>query len=165
MKALELNGRKGYRVFSGLGPKFYANNPHYRGTEASIEKLLLLGPTRYHDHASVKLFMVEDAGEPVARFALIQDRKLPEYIQVSFFEASPNLNGILNLISSEAKIGFPGIGSRPFVPYRHRTILGFAGLRQPERDFGRYLPVYLETSQYCHGTEDKISQHRRSDTP
>jgi hypothetical protein len=109
MKTIELKGKTGFKVFSELGPDFYKNNPHYRGTDASIEKLLLLGPTAFHDHASVKFFAVEDTGEVVGRFALIHDAKLQDFIQVSFFEAFPNLNGILDVITSEARKSYPGV--------------------------------------------------------
>ena len=78
MKVVELHGKEGFRVFSKNGLKFYEGNLHYRGTEASIEKLLLLGPTEFHNHAIVKFFVVEDAHEVVARFAFIHDKKLPD---------------------------------------------------------------------------------------
>jgi len=106
MKVIELKGKEGFKVFTKLGAKFYQGNPHYRGTEASIEKLLLLGPTEFHRHAIVKFFVVEDARELVARFALIHDKKLSDYLQVSFFEAYPGLDGLWKLIKSEAKKHF-----------------------------------------------------------
>ena len=60
MKLINLEGKKGFKVFSSLGEKFYNGNPHYHGTEASIEKLLLLGPTAFHVHATVYYYAVED---------------------------------------------------------------------------------------------------------
>jgi GNAT superfamily N-acetyltransferase len=109
MKVVELKGKAGFKVFTKLGEKFYQGNPHYRGTEASIEKLLLIGPTEFHKHATVKFFAVEDDNEMVARFAFIYDHKLPDYLQVSFFEAHPNLDGLWKLIKSEARTHFKGV--------------------------------------------------------
>jgi len=106
MKVRELEGKEGFKVFSKLGAKFYEGNSHYRGTEASIERLILLGPTEFHKHVTIKLFVVEDAKEMVARFAFIHDQKLPDYLQVSFFEAYPKLNGLWKLIKTEARIHF-----------------------------------------------------------
>jgi GNAT superfamily N-acetyltransferase len=106
MRIEKLEGTEGYRIFSNLGRKIYNGNPYYRGTEASIEKLLLLGPTSFHKHSTVMFFIVEDENEMVARFALIHDKKLPGYIQVSFFEALPGINGLWNLIKSEARKHF-----------------------------------------------------------
>ena len=109
MKIINLEGKKGFKVFSSLGEKFYNGNGHYFGTEASIEKLLLLGPTAFHKHAAVHYYAVEDENEYVARFALIQDKKLPDFIQVSFFEAYPNLTGLWKLIKAEAKNRYKNI--------------------------------------------------------
>ena len=49
MKTTKLEGKEGYKVFSDFGKKVYNNNPYYRGTEGSIEKLLLTGPTVFHN--------------------------------------------------------------------------------------------------------------------
>jgi hypothetical protein len=101
MKISQLSGKKGYHIFSDFGNKVYEGNPYYRGTEVSIEKLILLGPTAFHKHARVKFFVVEDGNDIVARFALIHDQKLSDYIQVSFFEAHSGLNGIWKIIQQE----------------------------------------------------------------
>lgn len=109
MKVEKLEGAKGYKVFSDLAKEIYIGNTYYRGTEASIEKLLLLGPTSFHSHATVKFFVIRDGNDLVARFALIHDRKLPDYVQISFFEALPGLTGILDMIKTEGRSHFPGV--------------------------------------------------------
>lgn len=109
MKIQKVEGPEGYKVFSRLGKEIYKGNPHYRGTGASIEKLLLLGPTAFHDHSDVMFFVVEDENELIARFAFIHDRKLPDYLQVAFFEAQPGLTGLWHLIKSEARKQFKWI--------------------------------------------------------
>jgi GNAT superfamily N-acetyltransferase len=100
-------GKDGYRDFAEFGARVYQGNPHYRGTQDSVEKLLLLGPTAFHDHARVLGFLVVDGGEVVARFALIHDRRLPDFVQVAFFEARPGLTGLWDLIAGEAGRRFP----------------------------------------------------------
>ena len=109
MKTTKLEGKEGYKVFSDFGKKVYNNNPYYRGTEGSIEKLLLTGPTVFHKHSKVMFYVVEDGNDLIARFALIHDEKLPDFLQVSFFEALPGLNGIWNLIKGEAQIHFENV--------------------------------------------------------
>ncbi len=89
MKVIKLECKAGYKVFSNFGKEIYKYNPYYRGTEESIEKLLLVGPTVFHKHSKVMFFVVEDGNDLVARFALIHDEKLPDFLQVSFFEALP----------------------------------------------------------------------------
>jgi GNAT superfamily N-acetyltransferase len=106
MRLVNLEGKKGFKIFSMLGNKFYEGNSHYRGTEASIESLILLGPTAFHNHATAYCYAVEDENEYVARFALIQDKKLPDFVQVSFFEAYPKMTGLWDLIKTEAKNRF-----------------------------------------------------------
>ncbi len=106
MKVMKLEGKEGFKVFSSFAKEVYKDNPFYRGTEESIEKLLLVGPTVFHKHSNVMFFVVEDGNDLVARFALIHDEKLPDYLQISFFEALPELNGIWSLIKEEAQIHF-----------------------------------------------------------
>ena len=64
MKVERLEGAKGYHVFSDLAKDIYRENLYYRGTEASIEKLLLVGPTVFHSHSTVKFFVVRDGNDP-----------------------------------------------------------------------------------------------------
>ena len=109
MKTTKLEGKEGYKVFSDFGKEVYNDNPYYRGTEGSIEKLLLTGPTVFHKHSKVMFYVVEDGNDLIARFAFIHDEKLPDYLQVSFFEALPGLNGIWNLIKGEAQIHFENV--------------------------------------------------------
>lgn len=109
MKLAQVAGKAGYRDFARFGPDVYAGNPNYRGTQNSVEKLLLLGPTAFHSHAQTRMYLVVDGAEVVARFALIHDSKLPDYVQVAFFEARPGLTGLWDLIRNQAAWEFPGV--------------------------------------------------------
>lgn len=109
MKLERVAGKDGYREFAQFGPSVYAGNPHYRGTQNSVEKLLLRGPTSFHRHAQIGTYLVCDAAEVVARFALIHDARLPDHVQVSFFEAQPGLNGLWDLIRTRAARDFPTV--------------------------------------------------------
>jgi GNAT superfamily N-acetyltransferase len=102
-----LAGKDGYRDFAEFGTRVYEGNPNYRGTEDGVQELVLMGPTAFHDHARVLPYLVVDGSEPVARFALIHDTRLPDHAQVGFFEARPGLTGLWKLISSEAARRFP----------------------------------------------------------
>lgn len=100
-------GKEGFADFAEFGVRVYADNPHFRGTGGAVEKLVLLGPTAFHDHAAVRMYLVVDGGETVARFALIRDRRLPSHVQVAFFEARPGLINLWDLIAAEAAGQFP----------------------------------------------------------
>ncbi len=109
MKLEMLAGNDGYQVFSKFGTQIYEGNPSYRGTQKSVERLVLQGPTAFHDHARVLIYLVLDSGEAVARFALIHDNRFSDYVQVAFFEAQPGLTGLWNLMAQEAALRFPGV--------------------------------------------------------
>jgi hypothetical protein len=87
----------------------YKENIYYRSTEHDILRLLISGPTAFHLHASVEPYVVRDHSCTVARFALIHDQKLPEYLQVSFFEAIHHLPDLASLIIDKAREAYPHI--------------------------------------------------------
>ena len=82
----------------------YKGNKYFRGTESSIEILLLNTAGAFSSHSTVKKFVVRDGNNLVARFALIHDYRLAEYIQVSFFEAQKGLGDLFALIRKEIAI-------------------------------------------------------------
>lgn len=129
MKPERVSGKEGYRDFARFGHRVYEGNPHFRGTQDSVEKLLLLGPTAFHSHARISMYLVVETGEVVARFALVHDARLPEYVQVAFFEARPGLTGLWNLIRAQAAREFPGVprvvvGVNGHVNYGAALLLG-----------------------------------------
>jgi hypothetical protein len=109
VKLERVAGKEGYRDFARFGARVYAGNAHYRGTQGSVEKLLLLGPTVFHRHVRIRMYLVVDLAEVVARFALIHDTRLPDHVQVGFFEARPGLKGLWDLVRGRAVRDFPGI--------------------------------------------------------
>jgi GNAT superfamily N-acetyltransferase len=98
MKVELLEGKWGYKTFEKVSTDVYAENRFFKGTEASIEKLLLSSGSAFLAHSSIKMFVVCDGNSHVARFALIHDYHLADYIQVSFFEARKGLGDIFSLI-------------------------------------------------------------------
>jgi GNAT superfamily N-acetyltransferase len=109
MKVEELHGKNGYKTFRELADSVYRNNQNYRGTEGSIEKMLMVGPTAFHNHATCRMFVLRDGNDLTARFALIHDKLLPNYVQVSFFEAHEGLGNIFPLIRSTIRNCFPDV--------------------------------------------------------
>ena len=95
------------KAFYGIAREIYRDNNLYRSTESDIQRLLLEGPTAFHTHANADAYIIQERGSPVGRFALIHDRKLLEYVQVSFFEALPQLNGVSLLIEEAARTSYP----------------------------------------------------------
>lgn len=107
MKAELLKGKKDFSTFKKVGSDVYKGNKQYRGTGSSIEKLLLKSSGAFSKHSTIKTFVIRDQNNLVARFALIHDQHLPDYIQVSFFEAHEGLGDIFSIIKNCAKIHFP----------------------------------------------------------
>lgn len=107
MKAELIEGTSAYKTFSKVASDVYRDNPYFRGTEGSIEKLLLNSASAFNTHSSCKKFVIRNGNDIVARFALIHDHRLKEYIQVSFFEAQEGLGDIFTVIKKEIATHFP----------------------------------------------------------
>jgi len=107
MKTELIEGNSAYKSFTKAGADVYKGNPYFRGTEGSIEKLLLNSASAFNSHSDIKKFVVRDGNDLVARFALIHDHRLADYIQVSFFEAQKGLGDIFTLIKKEITAHFP----------------------------------------------------------
>lgn len=96
-----------YKTFGSVRKEVYKGNKFYRGTEGSIEKMLLQNKSTFKTHSKSRMFIVRDGNDIVARFALINDYRLLDYVQVAFFEAQKGLGDIYSLIKKEAKYWFP----------------------------------------------------------
>jgi GNAT superfamily N-acetyltransferase len=107
MKTELIEGTSAYQIFSTVGCDVYKGNRYFRGTGAGIEKLLLNSACAFNSHSSHKIFIVRDGNNQVARFALIHDYRLADYIQVSFFEAQKGIGDIFALIKKEISTHFP----------------------------------------------------------
>jgi len=98
----EVHTRRDYRAFYKITEEIYKANTFYRASESDITRLLVEGPSAFHQHATIHSFLVLSEDKLVGRFSLIHDQKLPGYAQVSFFEAQPGLHELGNLILEEA---------------------------------------------------------------
>jgi len=106
--ALEpVDGRRRLRAFYRIGSDVYRDLPLHRSTEDEVMRMLVEGPTAFLDHARVDPFLMREGRRLVGRFALIRDERLPEYVQVAFFEALPGLDGVLETIRLKAASQFP----------------------------------------------------------
>ena len=102
-----VDDKHGLKTFFDVPRKIYQDNKNYRVTERSIEHLLIKGPSAYHSHSKVLPYLIRDGNDITGRFALIKDKKLPGYLQISFFEALPGQGNLLDLIRTEARKRFP----------------------------------------------------------
>lgn len=107
MKIREVSSISDLKQFYYLSPVVYKNYPLHRSTEDEIMKMLVEKKSHFLTHSCIKSFIAEQNNDVQARFTLIRDKKLPEYVQVSFFEAMEGLTGIADLIISEARKHFP----------------------------------------------------------
>ena len=102
-----IDGKSGYKTFEKVSTDVYSGNKFFRGTDKSVEQLLLNANSAYQKHSSIKKFIVRSGNNYVARFALIHDLHLADYIQVAFFEAQKDLGDIFKLIRQEIYHHFP----------------------------------------------------------
>ena len=98
-----VTGRRQLRAFYRVPRQVYRGDPNARSTEDDVMRMLVEHRSVFLRHASVSPFLVQDGRKVVGRFALIQDRRLPDYVQVSFFEALPGLPGLLDAILLKAR--------------------------------------------------------------
>lgn len=109
MILIQVENKELQKTFDRMPKNIYSKLPCYRSTESEVEKLLLKGPTVFHNHATIKNYLIFDKSDPVGRFTFIQDKNLSEYVQVSFFEILPDINPVYSLIKKEAIKQFPNI--------------------------------------------------------
>jgi hypothetical protein len=102
----EVNTKSDFRTFYRVPLEIYKTNSLYRTSEDDITRLLVEGPSAFHQHATINSYLVLQEEVVVGRFSLIHDQKLPEYVQVSFFEAQVGLFGLANLIIEKARAEF-----------------------------------------------------------
>jgi hypothetical protein len=107
MNLKEANSPKDLRSFFDVTKEIYQNNKYYRSSEDDILRLLIEGPSAFHSHASVIPYIILENNKAAGRFALIHDHKLPDYVQVSFFEAQPGITDLSQYIIEEARFRFP----------------------------------------------------------
>ena len=103
----EVHTKRDFCAFYKIPEEIYKANIYYRASEYDITQLLVEGPSAFHQHATIHSFLILQEDNVVGRFTLIHDQKLPEYVQVSFFEAQPGLSGVANLIVEKARSGYP----------------------------------------------------------
>ncbi len=102
-----LDGKSACQSFAKVRADVYSGNPFFKGTDGSIEHLLLGANSAFGTHSSTMKFVISDGSSIVARFALIHDLRLPDYIQVSFFEAMKGLGDIFSLIKTTINKYYP----------------------------------------------------------
>lgn len=102
-----VEGKEAAKLFEKVSSAVYAGNKYFRGTDKSVEELVLGKSKVFAKHAVVKQFVMFDGNDAVARFALINDKKLPDYVQIAYFEAIKGLGNIYKLIEPEIRKYFP----------------------------------------------------------
>lgn len=95
------------KAFDRLYAEVYRAWPQHRATEEDVAHLVLGEKTLFRKHATIEPYLALDGDRAVARFALIQDRRRPEYAQVAFFESLPGVEPIVELARARARERFP----------------------------------------------------------
>jgi len=105
-----VRGRLERRHWFKLPEKIYRAYPHHRATEGEIARWLVNGTSIFCRHATVTPYLIKQGRRAVGRFALVKDEKLPDYVQVSFFQAHPGLQGVRDAILLRARAQHPECG-------------------------------------------------------
>jgi ribosomal protein S18 acetylase RimI-like enzyme len=95
------------REFDHLSREVYRDWPQHRDTEEDVLEMLVHGRSVYQRHAQLDPFLIKEGRRTVGRFVLVQDERLPEYVQISFFEALPGLDHVLDAIELKARATYP----------------------------------------------------------
>lgn len=107
MKIKRVETKEELKHFYIICKEVYKYTNLHRSTTDDVVRLLIEGSSSFHTHASVTPFNILEDDRPVGRFALIHDQKLPNYIQVSFFEALPGLSGLVDSIKKQSQTLYP----------------------------------------------------------
>lgn len=103
MTASPVQSARELRIFLNFPDLVYAQNPYYRAVDTDTARLILTGRSAFCSHASVTPYLVSQGQRIVGRFALICDERQPEFLQVAYFEALPDLAGLAELILGQAR--------------------------------------------------------------
>lgn len=103
MRLKRVTDKRELQRFYHFPATVYQGNSCHRATEETLTHLLVDGPTEFHKHASVTPYLFIKDDNVVGRCAFIYDSMLPEYLQVGFFEALPNLPDPYGLMLAEVR--------------------------------------------------------------
>jgi hypothetical protein len=118
MELQQVTTARGRRLFHQVPTLVYRGNPCHRATEEAIARLLVDGPTVFHQHARVTPYLLIENSQVVGRCALVADRNLPEHVQVAFFEALPGLHDVADCLVA---------ASREYWPTASKLVVGLNG--------------------------------------
>ncbi len=102
----KVNTKTDFKIFSSFPKEVYKDIDNHRSTSDDIVTLIIKGHSAFMNHASVISYLAMEDNLVVGRFALINDEKLSDYVQVSFFEVLPDKPEIVDLIVEQARIDF-----------------------------------------------------------
>jgi len=103
IRLVPVDSRRRLRAFFDVVHAVYAGNPHHRSTEDDVVRMLVEKKTAFASHAAIDPFLIVRDGRVVGRVTILQDRKLPDYVQIAHFEALPGLEGLQDLILLKAR--------------------------------------------------------------
>jgi len=107
LKLLKADTRVLRRQFFAIGNEIYRDNPYYRSTEDDLVRMLINGPTLFHEHARVLPYLMLENDSVCGRFAFVHDEHMSDYVQVAFFEFKPDTGNPVSIIENEAQTLFP----------------------------------------------------------
>lgn len=107
MKIKKIETKNDVKRFYSISKEIYKDNIFHRSTDDDITSLLIKGNSNFHTHASVIPYILLEDDRIVGRFALINDKKLPDYVQVSFFEVLPHKQEVVEIIVKQARTSYP----------------------------------------------------------
>lgn len=118
IRARRIASRADWKRFLAVPSLVYAGNPFARATEEDLVHLLARPQSIFYRHARVESYLIETGPYCVGRFSLIADERMPQTVQVAFFEAITGLSGVADCVRET---------SRTFFPAARRLVVGLCG--------------------------------------
>ena len=116
MNLVEVKNKKQQKKFIDFRRKIYANANKYVDNNLLMIKELFSEKTSFINDKNIYVFNVEDNNKVVCQGIIVYAKKLPEYIQLCFFESEPNQEKAVNLLVNKAI----GIGKKYKCKNKHQ---------------------------------------------
>ncbi len=102
MKLVEVRNKQEQKKFLEFRKKIYKTNPIYVDNNFVMIKEVFAKKTCFLEEKTVQAVYVEEDGNVLCQCMIVYAKKLPEYIQLCFFESEPNCEKAVELLVEEA---------------------------------------------------------------
>lgn len=102
MRVVEVRTKQEQKKFLEFRKKIYKANPIYVDNNFFMVKEVFAGKTSFLEDKTIHAINIEEDGKVLCQGLIVHAKKLPEYIQLCFFESEPNCERAVELLVEEA---------------------------------------------------------------